>query len=134
MSFKTMLCCPACQAMTFECVSGVIQQCSGCGLGIQPVLPDCPSKLYQREVYDRHRQEKSHQPGTWARFWHDYAVGTMRVEQLAKHLPKNGLWVDFGCGNSGVLAAARDSGFDTLGVELDSSYCQEILVNTGTVC
>lgn len=131
MAFPLSFCCPACQSGGCEGVGGVVVKCLECGLGLQHRLPADPGKLYSRLNYDEHRAEESCQPPAWSRFWHDYAVGMMRMMQLDGVLPKSGLWVDFGCGNGGLLAAARESGFDPLGVELDPSFCQEVLVNTG---
>lgn len=131
MVYPFSFCCPVCQCSSCEEVRGVVARCSECGLALQQRLPSNPGKLYTRDNYDEHRAEEHNQPPAWSRYWHDYATGMMRVMQLDDYLPKNGLWVDFGCGNGGVLAAARESGFDPIGIELDPAFCHEILVNTG---
>lgn len=135
MAFPLRFRCLVCQHDAYDNLGGVLRQCRNCGLATQFKPPESPTKLYSRDAYDAHRQEVSHQPPAWMRFWHDYAVGVDRMLQLENLVPSGGTWVDFGCGNGGLLAAARDAGYDPLGVELDAQFCQEILINTGiSVC
>lgn len=102
-------------------------RCGQCGLGIETWLRLDP-KAYSSETYDAVR---NHGAGgdRWAKFHHDSAVASIRIEQLkdaiSGYLPE-AVWVDVGCGNGAMPAELRRRGWSVVGVEPDEDTCRSL--------
>lgn len=136
MAFDRMLC-PICDDnnLTWRVESDdprkQVVQCNHCTLAMQVAVPSGTQlkEFYSREGYDKH-QAKTHRPGAFERYHHDYYVAHLRLKQMRNALPSPTegpvSWVDVGCGNGALLAYVRSKGYEVAGVELDSDYCREV--------
>ena len=91
-----------------------LARCSDCGLVFVNPRPgeDLLSKFYGGTTYECHR------PDTDAAWQDDKA--TAILERVRKHVPHARRLLDYGCGGGFLLRAAREHGFEAVGLDVGS--------------
>lgn len=116
--------CPICgqpdRALFTEVCGFAFVQCDECG---HIYMASPPDQVTVRDLYSQDEDARAAQ----ARVYVDNGLFLRRVEQIAR--PKvehvrsivapGGKWIDVGCATGEILAAARDAGWEPLGLETD---------------
>jgi SAM-dependent methyltransferase len=94
-----------------------VAMCLNCGLWYVSEVPDDYLDMYTTGVYlHEHQKEWGCIPYA-SRYWHDYRVAILRVNEIVKYKTE-GLLLDVGCANGSLVHCARRRGFDSWGIDL----------------
>jgi len=115
-----------------------VYRCNACGLGVLDPRPDRNElhQLYKKNYFD-HRYNEGPEAGS-AEWKRRISQEDHRIRFFRK-LKKSGYIVDIGCGRGFFLYAARQAGYDVVGVDLSdyvSAYAERELnipIKTGDI-
>jgi len=99
---------------------GVCQEC-GSFVNRFPPLPSELNRLYSLDLYWRTRQKMKGYPAIEGRVETDLRGGRVGYWQdlVERYAPPGGTAIEVGCAHGIMLAALRDRGWETVGVEVD---------------
>jgi len=124
-STVTLEACPICgerETVLFALIHGYpYHECRGCG---HIFLKEAPSPEVMNALYSARGSELK---SVHMSIYGDPHVAGIRIELIAKpkvefvtgHIGHVGTWLDVGCGTGEILVAARDQGWEAIGIESD---------------